>query len=66
MTPNNLKIRNAAMTAGVPYWRIAYKLGMAPESFSRKLRFELSPEDQERTLKAIKEIVAERSASMNG
>ena len=60
MLQSNGKIRNAARIMDVPYWCIAYRLGMAPETFSRKLRFELSPEEQERVLQAIAEIAAER------
>lgn len=61
MQLNNIKIRLAAMEAGVPMWRLAHHLGIAPESLSKKLRYELSSDEEKRMLQAIEDIKEEFS-----
>lgn len=57
---NNLVIRDFAKAKGVRMWEIAHRWGCDDATFSRKMRFEFSPEDQEKALKIISEIVEER------
>lgn len=44
---------------GLRLWQVAEAIGMNDSAFSRKLRRELSPEDKERVLAAIKEFARE-------
>lgn len=53
---NNIEIRIAILQAGLKNWQVANKLGIYEESFSRKLRYELSKEEKQRVLQAIKEL----------
>lgn len=48
----NEGIRRAAKGRNVHLWQVANKLGMADSAFSRKLRYELS-EDEQRTIIGI-------------
>lgn len=57
---NNQKIRLAAKNNGVRLWQIAAKLGIAEATFLRKLRFELSNDEQAHVMGIIEEIIAER------
>lgn len=59
----NKSIRDAARIADVPLWRVAHHLGMTPETLSRKMRFEFSPEETDRTMQAIKELADEMNAN---
>lgn len=52
----NRDVRVAAITAGVPLWKVAEKLGIADTSLSRKLRRELSPEEKERIFGIIESL----------
>ena len=61
MQQNNIKIRLAAMEAGVPMWRMAQRLGIAPETLSKKLRYELSIDEEKRIFQAIEDIKEELS-----
>ena len=56
----NIIIRKAAETHGVKLWEIAEKLGMADGTFSRKLRRELSNDEQKRILSIIEDIHTEK------
>lgn len=56
----NLRIRERAAQDGVFLWEIADRLGLSDGNFSRKLRHELSTEEQERIFGLIDEIVAQR------
>jgi len=47
MTQANPGIRVAAKCAGIPFWRIAYELGVSEATFIRWLRFPLSAEREE-------------------
>lgn len=49
----NKDVRVAAMSAGVPLWRIAEELGIADTSLSRKLRRELPADEQKQILEII-------------
>lgn len=60
-TANN-DIRTAAKQAGVWLWQIAERLGINDGNFSRKLRRELLPEEREKVLQIISELVSEREA----
>ena len=42
----NQKIRDAMKLHGVKQWELAKALGIGETTLCRKLRFELSPEDQ--------------------
>ena len=55
MTKKNRKIREAAFLADVPLWKVAELLGMRPESLSRKMRYELPEDEQQRIINVIKE-----------
>ena len=61
MQQNNIKIRLAALEAGVPMWRMAQRLGIAPETLSKKLRYELSIDEEKRIFQAIEDIKEELS-----
>lgn len=52
----NKDIREAAKDAGVYLWEIAERLGMNDGNFSRKLRRELSPSEQEEIMEIISEL----------
>ena len=56
----NIIIRKAAETHGVKLWEIAERLGIADGTFSRRLRRELSSEEQKRILSIIENIRTER------
>lgn len=55
----NREIRRAAAMYGLRLWQVAEAVGMNDSAFSRKLRRELSQEDKERVLAAIKELAKE-------
>jgi hypothetical protein len=50
----NNDIRQAAKSSGVKLWRIAERLGWADNTFSRKLRRELSTDEKEKIITIIK------------
>lgn len=52
----NQKIRLAARGAGVPLWRVAEAMGVSEPTLTRKLRKELSKEEQTRVLAIIARI----------
>ena len=52
----NEEIRNAAKAAGVKLWQVADRLGMHDSNFSKKLRKELSADEQQNILDIIKDI----------
>lgn len=56
---NNL-IRSVAKKSGVFLWQIAERLGVNDGNFSRKLRRELAPDEQEKILHIIAELAAEK------
>ncbi len=59
----NKRIRDAAKSAGVKLWEIAEVLGITDGNFSRKLRRELSGEEQTQIIGIIREIAAKREGT---
>lgn len=55
----NVEVRAAFMTAGIKQWQLAKELGYSETYFSKKLRFELPPEEKERVLAAIEKLEQE-------
>ena len=58
----NEKIKQAAAEKSVKLWQIAERYGMNDSNFSRKLRHELSEEEQQRIIEIINQIAAEGTA----
>ena len=59
----NMEIRTAAKRAGVRLWQVAERVGVNDGNFSRKLRRELPPDEQEKILTIINELAAERAGA---
>lgn len=57
----NLDLRFKAKAAGVPFWKIAEKLGVTEVTITRRFRKELSPEQKQMYLDIIQQIVSERA-----
>lgn len=57
----NMKIREAAKTAGVHLWQVAMVYGVNDSNFSRKLRTELPEKEQEKILSIIDTLAKEVS-----
>lgn len=55
----NNTIRVAARIAGIPFWRIALKIGVSEPTLTRWLRMPLSAEREALILSAIKELEKE-------
>lgn len=53
----NKDIRIACIEEGIKFWQIAQQLDERPETISRKLRKELSPEEKKIFFKAIELII---------
>lgn len=53
---SNQDIKNEIYGAGLKLWIIAEKMGIRDDTFSRKLRKELSTEEKEKIRSIIKEI----------
>ena len=62
---HNKVIRATAATKGVKLWQIADAIGITDATFSRKLRRELPPEEQEKILGIIQQL-AEKGGGSNG
>ena len=56
----NKEIRICAMEHGVKLWEIAKQMEISPETLSRRLRRELSTEEKEQMIQAIREVSHER------
>lgn len=56
MTETNYEIKSEAMRHGIRLYQIAQHLRISESCFNQKLRNELSEEDRERFLSAIKEL----------
>lgn len=52
----NEGIRELAKSKGILLWQIADKLGITDGNFSRKLRHELTPQEQEKVQQIIDEL----------
>lgn len=57
---SNQDIRIAILQANLKHYQVAKKIGIPAESFSRKLRYELSESEKDRILNAIKELKKDR------
>lgn len=58
---NNADIRNEMKAAGLYFWQVAAKLGVAESTFIRWMRFELSDELKGKIRAAIAEITEENA-----
>lgn len=56
----NQRIREEAKSKGVYLWEVAAAIGMSESAFTKKIRFELAEEDQNRIISAIEEIAEGR------
>lgn len=56
---NNIEIRAAISNAKLKYWQVADALSLSDGSFSRKLRKELTAEEKETVLQAIRRLKEE-------
>lgn len=57
MTQTNKDIRRAMAFHSIRVWQIAQELGVHPETVSRRLRKELSPEDKAQYFNVIDRLV---------
>jgi hypothetical protein len=57
----NESIRKAAALYDVKLWKLAERWGCNDGNFSRKLRHQFSPADEQRALEIIRGIAAERA-----
>lgn len=57
---HNLTIRDEASRSGVRLWQVAERMGLTEFTLSRKLRHELSDEDQARVLEIIRDLAKEK------
>ena len=53
----NTRIKVAIMESGLKQWKVAELVGIREETFSRKLRFELPKEEQDRIVNLIRNYV---------
>ena len=59
---SNLEIRGAIAGAGLKHWQVAAAIKMDESVFSRKLRKELSIEEKQKVLDAIKQLAENKRA----
>lgn len=57
---NNREIREAADLAGVYLWQVADEMGIADNTLSRVLRYELPENEKAQILKIISSLAQER------
>jgi hypothetical protein len=57
---NNIKIRLYASGKGVKLWELAKALGISEATLTRKMRVELSDDEQKQFYKAIDTVYSER------
>ncbi len=55
----NKKVRNAARVAGVPFWKIARKIGISEPTLTRWLRVPLDADREALIMVAINELAKE-------
>jgi len=60
MHSNNIEIRVELVKADLKQWELARLMGVHEESLSRKLRYELTPEEKEDMIHVIREYDKER------
>ena len=53
----NKDIRVKCLENGIRFWQIARKLGVSPETITRRLRTELPPEEKEVIYRAMEQIM---------
>ncbi len=58
----NERIKKTAKESGVYHWQIAERLGIGDFYFSRKLRHELPEAEQDKIMRIINELAAEKKA----
>ena len=56
----NSNIRNAARIANIPQWKIADALGISEATLTRWLRFQLSPERENKVMEVIDQLSREK------
>ena len=56
----NAAIRTKAARAGIRLWEVAHALGFTDSKFSRVMRLELPPDEQQRIVDVIDSIRRER------
>lgn len=56
----NEHIKIYAKDRGVKLWEVAYRFGITDGNFSRKLRRELPPKEQEKIIEIIDELASEK------
>lgn len=61
MKANN-EIRMMIEKNNLKYWEVAYKIGISQSNFSVWLRLPMNKEREERTLKAINELIKQEVA----
>ena len=52
----NLEVRMKIFESGLNHWEVANKLGVSATTFSRWLRFEITPNKKEQIIEAINEL----------
>ena len=60
MTKANMNLRKRAKSARVPLWAIGDVLGFSEATMTRRLRHELSAEEQEKVFTIIEQLKMER------
>lgn len=53
----NKDIRIACMENCVKFWQIALQLGISPETFTRRMRVEMSEEEKRKVYKAMELVI---------
>lgn len=59
MCTENDRVRRAARTEGIPFWRIAAALGISEPTLTRWMRFPLPEDKEKRVMAAINELAKE-------
>jgi hypothetical protein len=56
----NDEIRRCAKNNKIALWQIAHEIGVSEPTMTRKLRFELSPEEKTNIMRAIEKLTEEQ------
>lgn len=51
----NMKVKVAILNSGLKQWQVAELIGIRDDAFSRKLRYELPEEEQNKIIEAIRQ-----------